>query len=32
MLFIGYLVLKRQTYSQSQEKIFKITFDKNEIT
>lgn len=32
MLFIGYLVFKRQTCSHSQEKIFKITLDKNEIT
>lgn len=28
MLFIGYLVFKRQTCSHSQEKIFKITSDK----
>lgn len=32
MLFIGYLAFKRHTYSHSQEKIFKMTLDKNEIT
>lgn len=32
MLFVGRLVFKRHTYSHSQEKIFKMTLDKNEIT